>query len=75
MLRQLSVLCNLSKHSYVIETMAPARHEDIRRVIAEGLDRPRSLPELGATNNSVVGDSSGTSGDIGNFSAASASSS
>lgn len=66
---------NISEHCDVIETTALGHLEDIPRVIAEGLDRARSLPELRATYTSAAGFSSGTSGDGGNSSGVGASSS
>lgn len=57
---------NTSKQYGFIETTAHGRHEDIRRVITEGLDRARSLLEFGTNGNSEVGGSSVTRGDGGN---------
>lgn len=55
----------MSENCAVVETTAHARHEDICRVIAERLDRARSLPLFGANEYPAVGCSSGTSGDHG----------
>lgn len=41
------------------------RHEDIRRVITEGLDCPQILHGLGVNDNSAVGGSSGSISDGG----------
>lgn len=57
---------NISEDCGVIVTTARVRHEDIRQVIAESLDRTRNLPKFGANDNSAGGSSSGTSDDDGN---------
>lgn len=56
---------NMSAHCDVVETTARVRHENIRRVIAKGLDSAWSLPEFGANDNSAGGSSSGTDDDGG----------
>lgn len=64
---------NTSKHCGVKNTTTRARHEDICLVIYEVLTRALSLPEFGATDNSALGRSPGTSNDGGHSSGAGAS--
>lgn len=65
----------ISKHYGVIKTTRRARHEDIIRVIAEGLYCDWSLPQCRAHDSSAAGGSSGTSSDGRSSSAAGTSSS
>lgn len=53
---------NISEHCVVIETAARARQEDIRRVIADELDRVRILSESVANDTPAAGGSSAVSG-------------
>lgn len=54
---------SMSNQCEVVSTTARQRHEEIRRVIAEGLDRDQSLPAFGASESSTIGCSFGSHGD------------
>lgn len=49
------VLCvSMPEHFDVVETIMHARHEDICRIMAEGLDGAHSVLRIGANDNSAV---------------------
>lgn len=56
---------SMYRHCTLIMTTERACHEDFRCVIAEALDRARSLPGFGANDYSAVGRSLGSSSDSG----------
>lgn len=56
-------LTHTSKNCGAIQSTAHARHEDISRVIVEGMNRARSPPQFGPNDSSVVRCFLGTRGD------------